>query len=65
MSGPLADAVGHLTAAAILAGLHGTPPGELSVFMCGPAALLRTLQHDLRGAGVRARNIHREHFDWR
>ena len=37
----------------------------LSVFMCGPRAMLRTFQTQLRRAGVPARRIHREHFDWR
>lgn len=40
-------------------------PRSLSVFMCGPAPMLRTFQTQLRGAGVPARHIHREYFDWR
>ncbi|MEN3284745.1 MAG: hypothetical protein V7607_5885, partial [Solirubrobacteraceae bacterium] len=37
----------------------------LSVFMCGPRAMLRSFQTQLRVAGVPARRIHREYFDWR
>lgn len=43
----------------------GIPPAELSVFMCGPAPMLRTFQDGLRRAGVPGRRIHREYFDWR
>lgn len=55
---------GRLTTAQILDAAGG-PPRELSVFMCGPAPMLRTFQTELRGAGVPARHIHREYFDWR
>jgi predicted ferric reductase len=40
-------------------------PADLSVFLCGPAAMLRDLQAGLRERGVRSRNLHREYFDWR
>ena len=40
-------------------------PRALSVFLCGPGPMLRTFQTGLRSAGVPARRIHREHFDWR
>jgi predicted ferric reductase len=55
---------GRLTPAKVLAATD-TTPRELSVFMCGPQGMLRTFQHDLRQAGVPARRIHREYFDWR
>jgi predicted ferric reductase len=54
---------GRVTAASIL-GVAGETRG-LSVFMCGPKAMLSSLQHDLRRAGVPAGRIHREYFDWR
>jgi hypothetical protein len=37
----------------------------LSVFMCGPRQMLSSFQNALRVAGVPARRIHREYFDWR
>jgi ferredoxin-NADP reductase len=37
----------------------------LSAFVCGPRGMLRTFQSQLRVAGVPARRIHREYFDWR
>ncbi len=40
-------------------------PGRLSVFLCGPEAMLRDLQKGLRERGVRSGNVHREYFDWR
>ena len=55
---------GRLTTEQVLA-TAGGPADDLSVFMCGPQAMLRTFQSQLRVAGVRARNIHREYFDWR
>jgi predicted ferric reductase len=55
---------GRLTPERVLASLDGDPRG-VSVFMCGPGAMLRTFQTELRRAGVPARRIHREHFDWR
>jgi predicted ferric reductase len=54
---------GRLSTDAVLAATGG--PGELSVFMCGPQGMLRTFQTQLRLAGVPARRIHREYFDWR
>ncbi len=55
---------GRLTPDQVLAATDGDP-GELSVFMCGPQGMLRTFQSQLRLAGVPARRIHREYFDWR
>jgi predicted ferric reductase len=55
---------GRLTADRVLAAAD-TDPRKLSVFMCGPAGMLSSFQTDLRLAGVPARRIHREHFDWR
>ena len=55
---------GRLTTHDVLA-TAGGDAGGLSVFMCGPQGMLRTFQPQLRAAGVPARNIHREYFDWR
>jgi predicted ferric reductase len=55
---------GRLTAARVLAATDGDL-GDLSVFMCGPQGMLRSFQIQLREAGVPARRIHREYFDWR
>lgn len=55
---------GRLTPEQVLA-TAGGDPRELSVFMCGPRAMLSSFQRGLRAAGVPARRIHREHFDWR
>ncbi len=55
---------GRLTTAQVLATAGGDASG-LSVFMCGPQGMLRAFQTQLRLAGVPARRIHREHFDWR
>jgi predicted ferric reductase len=55
---------GRLTAERVLE-TAGGDPRELSVFLCGPRGMLRTFQTRLRVAGVPARRIHREHFDWR
>ncbi|MFI7600141.1 hypothetical protein [Actinoplanes sp. NPDC049681] len=55
---------GYLTAGQVLAGVEGEAR-ELSVFLCGPAAMVGGFIPRLRQAGVLARNIHREHFDWR
>jgi ferredoxin-NADP reductase len=33
--------------------------------MCGPRQMLSSFQNALRAAGVPARRIHREYFDWR
>jgi predicted ferric reductase len=40
-------------------------PVELSVFMCGPTAMLRDLGRQLKSAGVPARQLRHEYFDWR
>ncbi len=55
---------GRLTTAQMLEAT-GASPRELSVFMCGPAPMLRTFQTQLHSAGVPSRHIHREYFDWR
>jgi predicted ferric reductase len=55
---------GRLTAARIVAEATAKP-ADVSVFLCGPEAMLRDLQVGLREHGVRARNVHREYFDWR
>jgi predicted ferric reductase len=55
---------GRLTPERVLA-TSGGDRRELSVFMCGPKAMLRSFQTQLRQAGVPARRIHREYFDWR
>ena len=55
---------GRLTPERVLA-VAGGDPRELSVFMCGPRAMLRSFESQLRLAGVPSRRIHREHFDWR
>ena len=53
---------GHLTAERVMVTADGSP-GTLSVFMCGPAAMVRDFQADFRRAGVSGRHIHREYFD--
>ncbi len=58
------SAVGRLTTAQVLSHVDEAPKG-LSVFMCGPAPMLRTFQTELARAGVTPRRIHREYFDWR
>ncbi len=40
-------------------------PGSVSVFMCGPEPMVRSLMAGFREAGVPASALHREHFDWR
>ncbi len=55
---------GRLTPERVLSTADGDPSG-LSVFMCGPNAMLSSFQTKLRQAGVPARRIHREYFDWR
>ncbi len=55
---------GHLSAARVLRTV-GVDPRLLSVFLCGPTRMVDVLTRDLRHAGVAARNLHREHFDWR
>ncbi len=58
---------GRLATARVLeaAAAAGGEARSLSVFMCGPQGMLRTFQTELRKAGVPARRIHREYFDWR
>jgi predicted ferric reductase len=55
---------GRLTAEQVLAAADDNR-GNLSVFMCGPREMLRAFQTQLRLAGVPAKRIHREQFDWR
>jgi predicted ferric reductase len=55
---------GRLTPERVLAAADGDA-GDLSVFMCGPQGMVRSFQAGLRRAGVPARRIHREYFDWR
>ncbi|MFI7545063.1 hypothetical protein [Actinoplanes sp. NPDC049599] len=55
---------GYLTADAVLDTVD-TDPGRLSVFLCGPAQMVDSFVRRFRRAGVRSRNLHREHFDWR
>lgn len=43
----------------------GAEPAELSVFMCGPTAMLRDLRGQLKSAGAPARQLRNEYFDWR
>jgi predicted ferric reductase len=57
-------ALGYLTAGAVLDAV-ADEPRTLSVFLCGPAAMVDTFVRQFRRAGVRNRNLHREHFDWR
>jgi predicted ferric reductase len=40
-------------------------PDTLSVFMCGPAGMVRNLQTGFRHAGVASRHIYHEYFDLR
>ena len=55
---------GYLTAEQVLARAGGDPH-ELSVFLCGPAPMVGAFVRRFRQAGIRGRDIHREHFDWR
>jgi predicted ferric reductase len=55
---------GRLTAGQALAAA-GADPDTLSVFLCGPAAMVSSFQKDFRRAGVASRRIHREYFDLR
>lgn len=55
---------GHLTAERVMATI-GKNPNTLSVFLCGPAGMVRSFQTGFRHAGVASRHIHREYFDLR
>jgi len=55
---------GYLTPRGVL-DAHAGDTADLSVFLCGPAAMVTTFTRGFRRAGVRPRNLHREHFDWR
>lgn len=54
----------RLSAARVLEAVDARPR-ELSVFLCGPEAMVLALSSGLREAGVSARRVHREYFDWR
>jgi predicted ferric reductase len=56
---------GRLTAAQVLASTDGEQPDTLSVFMCGPVSMMRKFRTEFRRAGVPARQIYGEAFDWR
>jgi predicted ferric reductase len=55
---------GHLTAERVMATV-GESPDTLSVFLCGPAGMVRSFQTGFRHAGVASRHIYREYFDLR
>lgn len=55
---------GRLTPEQVLEAVGGDVRG-VSVFMCGPTGMLRSFRPGLRRAGVPARRIHHEYFDWR
>lgn len=55
---------GRLTPERVLAD-SGADSADLSVFMCGPEAMVRSFENRLRTAGVPSRRIYREHFGWR
>lgn len=55
---------GRLTPQQVLERVKAEPQ-ELSVFMGGPDRMLREFRRELRAAGVRRANIHREYFHWR
>jgi predicted ferric reductase len=59
------SADGYLTPGAVLAAVSPDDRRELSVFLCGPGPMVNTFVRCFRTTGVRSRNIHREHFDWR
>ncbi len=54
----------RLNGASMLAATAAEPAG-LSVFMCGPTAMLRDLRRQLKSAAVLARQLRHEYFDWR
>jgi predicted ferric reductase len=58
---------GHLTAERIMAdtGDLVTPPGQVSVFLCGPPGMIRAMRSGFRRLGVPGLHIYYEHFDWR
>ncbi|TQS45464.1 hypothetical protein [Cryptosporangium phraense] len=56
---------GYLTAADVLDAVRDTDPRQLSVFLCGPAPMVAAFLRQFRRAGIPARHLHREHFDWR
>ncbi len=55
---------GRLTPAIVLGRVSG-PPQDLSVFLCGPEALVQAMTEGLRAGGVPPARFHREYFDWR
>jgi predicted ferric reductase len=58
------ESQGRLTTERMLTATAARPQ-DLSVFLCGPEGMIKSLQQGLRRAGVGGRHIHREHFDWR
>ncbi|MFV0458068.1 MAG: hypothetical protein ACK5MT_04765 [Actinomycetales bacterium] len=55
---------GRLTAAEVLDTVDAAP-ADLSVFLCGPTAMVQSFAQTLRQAGVPKSAILWEHFDWR
>ncbi len=55
---------GHLSAELVIT-TTGVSPDTVSVFLCGPAGMVRSLQTGFRRAGVASRGIYREYFDLR
>jgi predicted ferric reductase len=55
---------GRLTPDAVLAAA-GVRPDELTVYMCGPQAMVGSFQRALRRAGVPRSRIYHEYFNWR
>lgn len=55
---------GRLTPQAVLAAA-GKRPDQVTVFVCGPAAMAEEFQRGLRTAGVARARVRYEHFTWR
>jgi len=55
---------GRLTAEDIMA-RAGAGAGDLSIFMCGPQDMVQTFQAGFRRAGIPARRVRHEYFNWR
>lgn len=56
---------GRLTVERLLETVGDQPMAGTSVFMCGPGPMVQTFENALRSDGVPARQLFREHFDWR
>ena len=54
----------RLTTEKVLTAVGGDTTA-LSVFMCGPTAMVESFQSGFRTAGVHGRQIYREYIDWR